>query len=251
MSYNGLEAVGLMAIKDVGKISFISNKTKKEKLYINVANSFEFNLAGEKVSAKGNGLEMVSFDLPKTGEGTFNLELASMELLSFANGSELKESDVEFYNRDEFVITRADEEVTLSDTPVDGKVQVYVITEDGTRIKELEGLTATGKTLVTTGSLKGDRLAVVYFTSKEALNFTIKATNEISESCTMIIRCKGKTKTEGTFVDMQLTFPNVNVTSENAFNLDAENVTAFTLSVDILGNSLEEMVQVSLVPDIV
>lgn len=250
MTYNGLEAVGLVAIKDVGKISFISNKTKKEKLYLNIANKFDFSLSGDSVKAKGNGKDMVSFDLPKTGEGTFDLELASMDILSFANGSELKESTVSFYNRDEFEITSINEQVTLKDTPV-GDIQVYVIAEDGTKIKELTGLSATGKTVVTTGSKKGDKLAIVYFTSKEALNFTIKATKEISESCTMILRCKGKTKTEGAFVDMQLTFPQVSVSSENAFNLDAENVTAFTLKVDIMGDSLDDMVQVALVPDII
>lgn len=252
MSYSGLENVGILAIKDVGRISFISNKTSKEKAYINFANKFEFSATGETIKAKGNGSDMVSFDQPKQGEGTFDLELTSLELMSFANGSELKTSAVKFYNRDEFDVTTNDQVVTLKDTPV-GEVKFYKLQKDRrTKIGELStAQITTGKSATLTGAKKGDIIVATYFTSKEALNFTIKATNELSESCTMILRCKGKTHAEGAFVDMQLTFPNVTTLAENAFSFDAENVSPFTLKVDILGDSLEDMVNWALVPDIV
>ena len=252
MSYSGLENVGIFAIKDVGRISFISNKTNKEKAYINFANKFEFSATGETIKAKGNGSDMVSFDQPKQGEGTFDLELTSLEVMSFANGSELKSSAVKFYNRDEFDVTSNDAVVTLSDTPV-GDVKFYKLQKDRrTKIGELTTAQVTsGKSATLTGAVEGDIIVATYFTSKEALNFTIKATNELSESCTMILRCKGKTHAEGAFVDMQLTFPNVTTLAENAFSFDAENVSPFTLKVDILGDSLEDMVNWALVPDIV
>lgn len=249
--YSGLENVGIFAIKDVGRISFISNKTGKEKAYINFANKFDFSATGETIKAKGNGSDMVSFDQPKQGEGTFDLELTSLEVMSFSNGSELKTSFVEFYNRDEFEVTEADETVELKDTPV-GKVTFYKLQKDRrTKIGELTTASVTGKNAILTGSKAGDIIVATYFTSKEALNFTIKATNELSESCTMILRCKGKTHAEGAFVDMQLTFHNVNTLAENAFSFDAENVSPFTLKVDILGNSVEDMVNWALVPDVV
>lgn len=252
MSYSGLEHVGILAIKDVGKISFISNKTKKEKAYISFANKFEFSASGETVKAKGNGKDMVGFDQPKEGEGTFDLQLTSLEVMSFANGSELKTSAVEFYNRDEFIVDANDEVVTLSDTPV-GEVKFYKMQADkATKIGDLATAQVTsGKSATLTGAKKGDIVVACYFTSKEALNFTINATNELSESCTMILRCKGKTHVEGAFVDMQLTFPNVNTVAENAFAFDAENISDFSLKVDILADSRGKLVEWAYVPDAV
>jgi hypothetical protein len=249
--YSGLENVGIFAIKDVGRISFISNKTGEEKVYINFANKFDFSATGETVKAKGNGSDMVSFDQPKQGEGTFDLELTSLEVMSFANGSKLKTSAVRFYNRDEFEVKSNDEVVQLSETPT-GVVKFYKLQKDRrTKIGELATATVNEKSATLTGAKTGDIIVATYFTSKEALNFTIKATNELSESCTMVLRCKGKTHAEGAFVDMQLTFPNVNTLAENAFSFDAENVSPFTLKVDILGDSLEDMVNWAFVPDIV
>lgn len=251
MAYSGLENVGIFGLKDVGKITFISNKTGEEKLYINYANNFEFSASGESIKARGNGSDMVSFDQAKTGEGTFDLELASLELLAFGNGSTLETSTHKFYNRDEFDIKSNDEVVTLSETPT-GQVRFYKLQKDRrTKIGELTDATITGKSATLTGAVAGDIIVAVYFTSKEALNFTIKATNEISESCTMILRCKGKTHAEGSFVDMQLTFPNVTTRSENAFTFSADSVSPFTLNVDIMGDSIEDMVKWALVPDIV
>lgn len=251
MSYSGLENIGIFAIKDVGQVSFLSNKTGEEKVYINYANKFSFSATGEKISAKGNGGNMVSFDQPKQGEGTFDLELTSLELMSFSNGSKLQTTEQKFYNRDEFVVATNDEVVQLKDTP-SGEVKFYKFQSDRrTKIGSLGTATVLGKAATLTGAKKGDIIVATYFTSKEALNFTIKATNELSEACTMILRCKGKTHAEGSFVEMQLTFPNVNTFAENAFDFDAENVSPFSLKIDILGDSVEDMVKVALVPDIV
>lgn len=249
--YSGLEHVGILAIKDVGKVSFISNKTGNEKAYIPFANKFEFSASADSVEAKGNGTSMVSFDQPKEGEGTFDLQLTSLEVMSFANGSELKTSSVDFYNRDEFNVTENDEVVSLSDTPV-GEVKFYKMQKDKvTKIGELSTATISAKSATLTGAKAGDIIVATYYTSKEALNFTIKATNELSESCTMILKCKGKTHVEGAFVDMQLTFPNVNTVAENAFAFDAENVSDFSLKVKILADSEGKIVRWAYVPDIV
>lgn len=251
MAYSGLESVGVFALKDCGRISFISNKTGEEKVYINYANNFDFSATGESIKARGNGSDMVSFDQSKTGEGTFDLELASLELLAFSNGSKLETSMHQFYNRDEFEVKANDAVVQLSDTPV-GQVGFYKVQKDRrTKIGKLATATSTGKAATLLGAKVGDIIVATYFTSKEALNFTIKATNELSEACTMILRCKGKTSAEGAFVDMQLTFPNVNTLAENAFSFSADSVSPFTLKVDILGDSIEDMVKWALVPDII
>lgn len=235
---------------DVGRVSFISNKTGEEKAYISFANKFEFSATGDSVEAKGNGASRISFDQAKEGEGTFDLQLMSLELASFSNGSTLEATEIKFYNRDEFVLTSNDQAVVLKDTPV-GEVKFYKMQNDETtKIGELKTAThSTGKDCLLTGGKTGDRIAVCYFTSKEALNFTIKATNELSESCTMILRCKGKTQVEGSFVDMQLTFSNVSTVSENSFSFDAENVSDFSLKVKILADSSGNMVNWALVPD--
>lgn len=232
-------------------VSFISNKTGEEKAYINFANKFEFSASGETTEAKGNGVSKVSFDQNKEGEGTFDLQLMSLELASFANGSKLQTSATKFYNRDEFVLTQNDEAVSLSDTPV-GDVKFYKMQKDDTtKISELTTAThSTGKSCVLTGGKIGEKIVACYFTSKEALNFAITATNELSESCTMILRCKGKTQVEGSYVDMQLTFPNTNTVSENSFSFDSENVSDFSLKVKILADTQGNMVTWSLIPDV-
>ena len=237
---------------DVGRVSFISNKTGEEKAYINFANKFDFSASSDQVDAKGNGTSKVSFDQPKEGEGTFDLQLMSLELASFSNGSTLETNTVKFYNRDEFVVKTNDEVVSLSDAPV-GVVKFYKMQSDKvTKIGELSTAQITlEKSATLTGAKKDDIIVATYFTSKEALNFTINATNELSESCTMVLRCKGKTHVEGSFVDMQLTFGNVSVVSENAFSFDAENVSDFTLKVKILADTNNKMVNWALIPDIV
>ena len=253
MSYNGLEQVGVLAIQDIGMVSFINNRTKEEEAYINFAQKFDFSLTGDTTSAKGRGRSMVTFDLPKQGEGSFELELTSLELMSFSNGSKVQTSAVNFYNRDEFVVNSPDEVVTLSDTPIADSIRFYKVQSDKrTKIGELESAEyTTGKSATLTGAVKGDIIVATYFTTKQAQNFTIKVVNELSESYTMVFRCKGKTKQENAFVDMQLTFPNVTVASDNDFGFDPENPSTFGLKVNILGDNLDDMVQVALVPDIV
>lgn len=237
---------------DVGRVSFISNKTGEEKAYINFANKFDFSATGENIQAKGGGANAISFEQPKEGEGTFELELMSLELASFANGSVLSKGETKFYNRDEFIVATNDEVVTLSETPV-GDAKFYKMQSDKvTKIEELSTAQVTsGKSCTLTGAKKNDIIIATYFTSKEALNFTIKAINELSESCTMVLRCKGKTKVEGSFVDMQLTFPNTSVASENNFSFDAEAVSGFNLNVKILADEDNNMVTWSLIPDII
>lgn len=252
ITYSGLENVGIYGIKDVGMISFISNLTKKETCYINYANNFKFDAKAESVKGTGNGVEMVSFDGVKKASGEFALELASMELMAFANGASLTTSLVDFYEREVVTCKSADEVVTLKKSPVAGSVHVYKLQADGrTKIGELTTATVSNSNVTCVGAKSGDLLAISYITQAQAQNFSIKATSELSQSCTMVLRCKGKTATEGAFVPMQLTFPNVNALADNAFEFDATKVSPVTLKVDILGDSLENMVKWALVPDTV
>lgn len=250
--FGGLESVGIFAIKDVGKISFVSNATGKEKAYIDWANKFDFSAKGETVYAKGNGEDQIPFNKAKKGEGTLDMEITSLQTMAFSNGAVVEKKDVNFYERETFVLSANDGTFNLPKTPLDGKVVVYKLNKDRkTQIGELTTATVSAKVLTCTGGKKGDILVATYISKENTDTFTIKATNELSENCTLYLRCNAKTKAEGAFVPIQITCPNVMTTAENSFSFDSESVSPFSLKLDILGDSVSNMVQWAYVPDAV
>lgn len=256
MAYSGLENVGIFGIKHCGMLSFVNNVTKNEDLYCDYANSSEFSISGETVDALGQGTAYVSWDKPKEGTGTLNLQISSMEMMALANGSTLENKQQQFYNREEFTLSTGTDKLTLKDTPLEGSVKVYKLASDKVTKISKPGLGGTlgvdnKKEVTIAGGTKGDVVVVAYLTQKTGLTFAIKSLNEKMTNYTIYMRAQVKTKAEGQYAWAQLTFPNVMVTAENNFNFDAENPTDFTLNLRILPDANGDMVKWSLVPDTV
>lgn len=257
MAYSGLETVGIFGIKHCGMLSFVNNVTKNEDLYCDYANSSEFSISGDTVDALGQGTAYVSWDTPKEGTGTLNLQISSMEMLSLSNGATLSDTQQEFYHREMYTINGPTDSATLKEANIVAtSLKYYKLANDKVTklpIGTLKPTTAPeggDKTRVTfAGGQKGETILVTYMTNKTATGFVIKSLNEKMTNYTLYMRAQVKTKAEGQYVWVQLTFPNVMVTAENNFNFDAENPTDFVLNLRILPDSNGDMVKWALIPD--
>lgn len=258
MSYSGLSSVGIFGIKSTGMMSFVNNVTKNEDLYVDYCNSSEFSITGETVDALGAGSPYVSWDTPKEGSATLNLQISSMEMLSVANGSVLETLPQEFYHREVITLTKPNDTFLLArPNIIEGSIKYYKLNKDlVTKIdmgkSTFEAKKEDKKTRInSTNTSIGDIILITYTTKEEAETFVIKNLNEDMVNYTLYMRAKVKTKAEGKYADAQLVFPNVMVTAENNFNFDAEAPTDFVLSLRILADSNGDMVRWSLVPDAV
>lgn len=260
----GLANIGILGVKDVGRVSFYDNKTSQEVLYIDYAQTFNISTTADKVTARGRGSDLVSWSLSKIMEATMECEVTSMEAQSAIYGTTATELNTTFYNREVFTITAQNQQITLREVPAnnttvrwhkvakDKRTKISAITEVlATNLAEEATIQPAGKRkLTTTGSAVGDIVVVNYMTSKQALSFNIKALDDDNvNSYTMVIHAKGKTHVEGAYTPMQIVFKNVNLRANGELNLDAENPSPFSISIDILQDSNGNMAEWSLIPD--
>lgn len=250
--FSGLESVGIFGQKDIGKISFINNRTGNEDLYIDYANTAEFSLSSEAVYARGNSQNMVSFDQSKEGSGTISCEISSVYQLALANGSPIEEKARQYYIREEFTMKKEGDKAELKEKPANGTVKFYKVGSDKrTKLPLATQPTIQDKTVTFTGSKAGETYVVAYMSERQGIGFTIKAINETSDSYTMIIHSRVKTHVEGSYVNAEVRFPNVTMRSEGTMIFDAENVSTFDIAIDILADKNGDMCTWSLIPDLV
>ena len=266
MAYaGGLEQIGLIGLKDVGRVSFINNKTGNEDLYIDYANTFTITTTADKVTARGRGSDMVAWDLPKTVEATMDCEVTSLEVQSVLNGTALANANRTFYNREVFTLTQANQAVDLREVPAaNTQVRYYKVDKDkrtkiagatvtSVPVAQLTDSTATPvqkRKLTTAQTVVGDIIVVTYQTTKQALSFTIASINENSASYTMVIHAKAKTHADGVYVPVQVVFKNVNLRANGDLTFDAENPSPFTVTIDIMQDTDGNIAEWALIPDI-
>lgn len=265
MAYaGGLEQIGLYGLKHSGNVSFINNRTGNEDLYIDYCNTFTISTTADKVTARGQGADMVSWDLAKVVEGTMECEVTSLEVQAVLNGTALANANRTFYNREVFTLTQANQAVDLREVPANGtQVRYYKVDKDK-RTKEVgatvtqvpvANLTDTGtptqkRKLTTAGTQPGDIIVVNYQTTKQALSFAVSSINENSDSYTMVVHSKAKTHADSVYVPVQIVFKNVNLRANGDLTFDAENPSPFSLTIDILKDVDGNIAEWSLIPDV-
>lgn len=224
----------LGAIKDAGDLTIYDLATNEPVLHINYANNFKINLSSDFEVALAKGEERVIFPKPTTGEATIGVQLMSPDLFSLIMGSKMLEGLTKYYKREVFEITENDEVVTLKGTPKDNKVSVYKVRKDlSTHLGQLSTASATSTALTTTGSQKGDILAVYYVEEKEGRSFTVKATPDEVKSYFLncLVRIKSSEDNTDSFLELDLK----KIIIQNSIDLEfsAESTSSFEIKLKL------------------
>lgn len=252
--YSGLENVGIWGMMSAGKISFISNKTGEEKLYLDYANTFTVSYDYSDVNARGRGTDMVSWRSPITATGELGLEISSLEQMALSSGATIGDNKIKIYNRMSVTASKPNDTITLKEAPVEGSVKAYVVLNDGITKKAGKTITMTkgadAKSFTMTGSAQGDNIIINYQVEKSAKSFTLSAIEKESESYTMVIHADAKTHIEGSLVPIQIVFGNVKLNPSTETALDAENPVNFSISVKLMSDKNGDICTWSYVPDV-
>lgn len=149
------------ANRDVCDISIVDYVTGKPVMYIDYANANSTELTGEAVYAYGghNHVRRVTFQGERAGTLTLETQVQTFELYQLITGGTLSDT-ANFVKREKLVCT--DNKLTLSATPADNSVNVYLASDD---CGEAVEATVSGTT-VTLTSGTNDTAYVVYYVAK-------------------------------------------------------------------------------------
>lgn len=255
MAFGGLENVGLWGLMSAGKISFISNKTGEEALYIDYANTFTVSYDYTDINARGRATDMVTWRGPITATGELGLEISSLEQMALSSGAKISDGNIIIHNRYNLKATKNDQQITLPEDVIDGTIKAYKVLNDGVTKDSKSSITPTAtpggqkKIFVLTGSKTNDDIVVIYQVQRTAKSFALSAIDKSSESYTMIVHADAKTHIEGSLVPIQLKFGNVKLNPSTETSFDAENPSTFSLNVKIMADKNGDICTWSYVTD--
>lgn len=230
---NLISPQSLGAIKDAGDVTFYDLATSEPALHINYANSFTINLSSDFEVALAKGEERVVFPKATTGEATIGVQLMSPDLFALIMGSKMLQGLTDFYKREIFEVTEADQAVTLKGTPK-GSVSVYQVRKDlATHLGKLDTASVSTNTVTLTGSKAGEIYAIYYVEQKEGRSFTVKATPDNARSYMLngIVRVKSAEDGTDSFLELDLK----KVTIQNSIDLEfnAETPSSFEIKLKL------------------
>lgn len=230
----------LYGIKDAGDLTFTNLTTNEPELYIGYANSVQIDLTSDTVYAYAKGAKAVSWDKPLEGTMKISVDLMSFDLMGFIMGSKLSEKVTEFYQRETFKLTAADEEVTLSASASeikDGTVCVYELGADkNSQGAALSTATYADGKVTMTGGLEGVTYVVYYMTTKTAKTFMIEAESTLSAFYKLNMITAGKAWADGGKVPMEIEFLKVSPQRALSLTFSAEEPSSFEVNLDILAD---------------
>lgn len=235
----------LSGIKDAGDINFTDISTGTEALYMNYANTFKLDLSTDSVSAKGKGVARVDFALPTEGELTIGCELINFDLFALIMGSSLLSGQVDYFKRDLFTLTSADEIVTLTETPKGAKVEVYTVSADGaTHTGKLDTASCTTNKVTCTGGVVGDVVAIYYVTEKTGRSFKIKGTPENTKYYRINAVVAMKSSVDGVDSFIELDIKKASVQNSISIEFSAENPSSFEIKLKLLADGTNDLIEV-------
>ena len=240
---------GIAGIKDSADVMLISRKTGKPVLTIDYANTFSISLSSESVSARKKGQDAITWANPKEGTITLGVEMLNGSLISMLLGSPVLNKMVDFYKREVFDITSADQAVDLKGTPKSGSVTAFKVREDGvTHISEIASPEILAKRVTLTGVVEGDKVCVYYLTEEQANTFSIAGKRLLTEDYRLIAVTTTKLYENGDEVPIELEATKVSPEENIELSFDAENPSSFEIAFKMMVDENDEMLKWKEIP---
>lgn len=240
---------GLMGIKDSADIVLYSRRTGKPVLTIDYSNNFSISFSSDSVSAKKKGQDAITWANPKEGTITIGVEMINSSLIAMLLGSPTLNSMVDFYKREVFDISEADEQVTLKDTPKSGSVTAFKIRKDGsTHISEISSPTVSTNTVTLTSSAIGDKVCVYYLTEAQANSFRVAGKRLLTEDYRLVAVTTTKLYEDGVEVPIEIEATKVSPEENIEFTFDSENPSSFEITLKMMADENDEMLKWKEIP---
>lgn len=228
-------------MKEVANVIFFDVATNKPVLFfdtLKVSTIENESDSAEATGGQGNG-RLLSWDFGRKATLTMQDALLSDISLSLLAGTVVKTTGIKAVGR-EVLVAQADGtapavKVTLKETPLANSVTVYKV-DKGVMTDEITGITiATKDVKIATGGKEGDQYMVFYeytVSATDATQITFKgsafpATYKVVGDT--IVRGE-----DGVDRKMQFVIPKAKLQSNFSLTMDAENVSTFDFTLDIL-----------------
>lgn len=239
----------LGSIMNAGSIRLDSLATGNRLLNVGFANTFKVSIQTEEVASKAQGSDAVSFAKPTQLTGEIGVDLINLDLMAFITGSKVGEALRRITKDKKVLITEADQQVTITGTPVGGIVSAYLLRKDGSTIlsKLANPTFATGKVTLT-GAKVGDIVLIVYIEETQARGITIKGVPEESEFYKLDALVKSKSWEDGKFTFLNLVLNKIAVQNSIDIEFTAENPSSFTIKFKALVDGLGDIGQMVEIP---
>jgi len=228
-------------MKEVANVIFFDVATNKPVLFfdtLKVSTIENESDSAEATGGQGNG-RLLSWDFGRKATLTMQDALLSDISLSLLAGTTVKTANIKAVGREVLVAqkdgTDPATKITLKETPLANSVTVYKV-EKGVMTEEIAGITiATKDVKIATGVKEGDQLMAFYeytVTAEDATQITFKgsafpATYKVVGDT--IVRGE-----DGVDRKMQFVIPKAKLQSNFSLTMDAENVSTFDFTLDIL-----------------
>lgn len=222
-------------LKEVANVTFFDVATGKPAIFfdtLKVATIENESESAEARGGQGNG-RLIAWDYNRTATLQIQDALLSDVSLAMLAGTAVKTSNIVAHGRE--TLTVSGNGVTLKETPINGTVHVYKVT-NGVLQDEVSSFTVTGKDIdFTAGVADGDQVMVFYqynVTSTDAVQITFSA-----DKFPSIYRVVGDTIVRGQDgIDrkMQFVIPKAKLQSGFSLTMNVEEVSTFDFNLDVL-----------------
>ena len=245
MANNGINRE-LVASMDAANLFIRDISTKKTLQWINYLNNFKVEATSNSQYAKAKGKNATEFFEATEYKISGDSEHWNIDLIALIN-SEIPEDGVDNVGqRNEATLNVKDGVITISGTPVDDKVEVVVLANDGvSHLRRLDDATfdPSTKEITCTGGEAGENVAIYYLEKDNLRGFSVRA---IPEN-TMYVEVEGtirqKLKSTGKTTFLNLLAKKVSLSPNMSLSFDTANPTGFTIEMTVLEDANGDLIR--------
>ena len=219
-------------IKEVADVIFFDIATGKPVIFFDTLKVSTIENSSDSVSATGGrgNANLVTWNFGRTATLQMQDALLSMESLALLSGNEVTTGG-KLYKRERIVAT--DTTASLAETPLNGKVDAYELTNGAMATTPASDVKVTSKEI--TGLTKGKAYAVFYEYQATETAQTVKFTTDKFPGTYRVVgdtivrdQITGKDRVA------QFYIPKAQLQSGFSLTMDAENVSTFDFNLDMM-----------------
>lgn len=223
-----------------------SDGSKTPVLNSDYCNTGSFEISSDVVKSKAKNVDMISFNVGRSGTISLEFEIYELKFLSILLGA-VESSDTLQIARKE-VLTVATDEVTLTDAPVADSVAVFKVkadlrSHDGEELVP-DSVTGSVVNLVTEALTEGDKV-VVYYLFDQATTDMMKITSVDFPDAYELTGWFTVRSIMGVDEEKYLIFHNIRPQGSVSFSFDSASVATLSASFDITADENNDMVTIA------
>lgn len=227
-------------LKEVANVIFFDISTGKPVVFFDTLKVSTIENSSESAEARGGqgNNKLMSWDFGRTATLTLQDALLSDTSLSLLAGTTVVEAGVDIIGRETLTAsgTSPTVKVTLTETPKVGSVTAYKVV-NGIMTTEVIGVTSVKDITFATGVVAGDQIMVFYTYTKATGASKVTFSGNAFPATYKVVGDTIVRGEDGIDRKMQFVIPKAKLQSNFSLTMEAENVSTFDFTLDVLVES--------------